>query len=85
MAYRFTKRRQQIAAVFDDVEICHPDKSTEWLIAMTCDVFENDFGHRITNTDVCEALIARGEASKPVDPLTRTERFTGDYAASFVA
>ena len=85
MALRFTKRRQQIAAVFEDVEICHPNKSTEWLIAMTCDVFENDFGHRIDNSDVCEALIAQGEASAPVQPLTRTERFTGPYSDVWVA
>ena len=70
MDYRLTKRRQQIAAVFDDMETSHPNKSTEWLIAMTCDVFENDFGHRINNTDVCEALIAQGQARERAEQAT---------------
>ena len=62
MEYRLTKRRQIIAAIFDDLDLSHPGKSTEWLIALTCDVFAVEVGHPINNSDVCEALIAQGQA-----------------------
>lgn len=59
---KLTPRRRKIAELFDEIEADFPSKSDEWLIAMTCDRFLQAEGHEINNADVCEALIAQGEA-----------------------
>jgi hypothetical protein len=62
--YRLTKRRQLIATMFAEIEADNPSKSDEWLIAVTCGHFLTVHHQEINNTDVCEALIARGQAGE---------------------
>lgn len=55
-----TSLQQQILAIFDECENMYPDKSLEWLTAMTLDILGDEM---IDGADVVEALVARADAS----------------------
>lgn len=47
---------QWIREIFEEVEEDHPDKSEEWLYAMTIDVYRQRYGKKIDNGDIAYAL-----------------------------
>lgn len=47
---------KRIMETWDEVEDEFPDKSTEWLIQMTCDRYTIKYGKEIDNADVVSAL-----------------------------
>lgn len=47
---------KRIGECWDEAETIGPDKSTEWLMQMTCDLFEQRYGRSIDHGDVAEAL-----------------------------
>lgn len=47
---------KRILECWEVAEISGPGKSTEWLMQMTCDVFESRYGRTIDHGDVAEAL-----------------------------
>lgn len=55
-----TSRQEQILAMFDECEELNPDKSLEWLTAMTLDMLGME---GIDEADVAEALVARADAT----------------------
>lgn len=55
-----TSRHEQILAIFDECENMYPDKSLEWLTAMTLDILGDE---TIDEADVAEALVARADAT----------------------
>lgn len=53
---------KQIVEVWNEVEDDFPDKSTEFLMAMTCDRYRERYGRDIDNADIAGALFEVAEA-----------------------
>jgi hypothetical protein len=56
------RKQKEICKLWDSLAKDYKDKSTEWLLAMTCDAFNNRNRDMIDNDDILEALEARENA-----------------------
>jgi len=50
---------KEILRIWDEAEEDFPDKSTEWLMQYTCDMYVGQFGKEIDHGDVAVALSTR--------------------------
>lgn len=55
---------KQINEIWDELEEMYPNKSTEWLMTLTCDLYQERHGQEIDHGDVALALFEEADAQE---------------------